>query len=789
MRPQPVGAPTLKNTTTGDQGYAFRIVSYVLGVLGIGATALLLIPFSPGMPSVGLDNSWVIALNEALAHGYVFGRDLIFTFGPLGSVYTRQYSPATDSIMMVASMVFSIGFCCAFGLAAYPRRLAFLMAVPFAIAQSYVKDPAFLTIPFALLVGVARLRLSPESKWHLPASPAALLALTFATIAVALIPLVKGSFAVSSFLISAIAFVLLIRWRKAIAAWFLVLIVATQAIGWTAAGQPIGDLLHFYVAQAPIIDGYTSAMALYGDPKAPWLFVLMALALLVVTYMHFSKTSGTTGVVVLLGMLLSLFLIFKAGFVRHDGHASLAAMSLLIIACTAAFLLPLRIGGTVVFAAFVVAMFIVKMIGPNGFSDQSNAAINNVSTVIPGILTRLENPDSLRAAYKDSLKRIAEKEPLPKVGGSVDIYPTELSAVFANGLNWSGRPIFQSYSAYTPELLKENADHLDGPGAPQTVFFTFFPIDNRMPSTDDSLSLLKLIEKYDVLAYPTPYIQFSRVAGNSGATLQQSRTVSVQSVIGKDITVPFDGPVWVTINMQPSLLGRLADKAFKAPEVDIALTLKGGAQIQHRYMPGIGSAGFILSPYLSAPEDVINLAAGITSSAVVKSFHIETRWPLFWKSGIVVRFTSIEIAPHPGARKFALVEPSPAAPVAIMDGIANAQCAIDLANGALFHGDAIHTKIDGTLSTQGWIAPPDGMPVNEFNAWIVATSATGERHYFEAKRLARPDVAKALNRADLVDSGFSITLDTTSLVGPQTLELVTASKTAAFRCPSAMTLH
>ena len=50
---------------------------------------LLLMPFSPGMPTGGVDGSWPYALNEAIARGYVFGRDLIFTFGPLPSVYTR----------------------------------------------------------------------------------------------------------------------------------------------------------------------------------------------------------------------------------------------------------------------------------------------------------------------------------------------------------------------------------------------------------------------------------------------------------------------------------------------------------------------------------------------------------------------------------------------------------------------------------------------------------------------------------------------------------------------------
>lgn len=39
----------------------------------------------------GLDLSWVAALGEAAARGETFGRDLIFTGGPLSALYTRYF--------------------------------------------------------------------------------------------------------------------------------------------------------------------------------------------------------------------------------------------------------------------------------------------------------------------------------------------------------------------------------------------------------------------------------------------------------------------------------------------------------------------------------------------------------------------------------------------------------------------------------------------------------------------------------------------------------------------------
>src|SRR6516164_5896795 len=111
---------------------------------------LLLMPFAPGMPTAGLDGSWPYALNEAIARGYVFGRDVIFTFGPLASVYSRLYSPATDTMMLVGSAIYAAGICGMLGLAAYPRRDLMALLVPIIVVLCPLTDPIFIVLPFSL---------------------------------------------------------------------------------------------------------------------------------------------------------------------------------------------------------------------------------------------------------------------------------------------------------------------------------------------------------------------------------------------------------------------------------------------------------------------------------------------------------------------------------------------------------------------------------------------------------------------------------------------------------------
>ena len=52
----------------------------------VAALALFTWPVASLTPTAGLDNSWAVGLSLALARGIVFGRQVVFTFGPLGLV-------------------------------------------------------------------------------------------------------------------------------------------------------------------------------------------------------------------------------------------------------------------------------------------------------------------------------------------------------------------------------------------------------------------------------------------------------------------------------------------------------------------------------------------------------------------------------------------------------------------------------------------------------------------------------------------------------------------------------
>gem|GEM_PF-2509567 len=69
-------------------------------------------------------------MNAAVAQHLRFGRDVIFTFGPLTSAYTGEYSPTTDVAMIVASLVVAVSIFLSLRVIVGPRNRAWLLGFP-----------------------------------------------------------------------------------------------------------------------------------------------------------------------------------------------------------------------------------------------------------------------------------------------------------------------------------------------------------------------------------------------------------------------------------------------------------------------------------------------------------------------------------------------------------------------------------------------------------------------------------------------------------------------------------
>jgi hypothetical protein len=124
--------------------------------LAFAGTLFVFVPFYPVFPVFSLDASWAYAMNEAVFRNMVFGRDVIFTFGPLASLSTHMYHPVTDSAMLAFTILFAPAFFA--GCIVLCRGSYLILLLPLMVSKvgPGLYDPLFFVLPFVSLLVVTQ---------------------------------------------------------------------------------------------------------------------------------------------------------------------------------------------------------------------------------------------------------------------------------------------------------------------------------------------------------------------------------------------------------------------------------------------------------------------------------------------------------------------------------------------------------------------------------------------------------------------------------------------------------
>ena len=194
----------------------------------------------------------------------------------------------------------------------------------------------------------------------------------------------------------------------------------------------------------------------------------------------------------------------------------------------------------------------------------------------------------------------------------VDMISYEQGSVFLNELSWNPRPVFQSYAAYTPTLLRRNAAHLISADGPELVLFELETIDQRLPTLDDSLALQALVRGWEVLFEERGYLVFAR--------REIARDAAPVLVVDRE--VPFGEPVALAdragachvlrLEIRPSLRGRLWTMFGRAQPIRVRLTSDDGRSREWRVVPAMISEGAIADPCLDDHDAFAAWFAGQT---------------------------------------------------------------------------------------------------------------------------------------------------------------------------------
>jgi hypothetical protein len=601
----------------------------------------------PQLPSAGLDPSWRLTLDYAFGHHLQFGTDLIFTYGPLGYLLAGTTSGEHYShylIWQIAAGAIFATVIWLFGRCFRGWRLAGYYAYFFFFGAVYVDAVHMIMV---LLLSVALLREPVAARRWLVAVIGALLGM---------LALVKfTNLMLASFVVACV--VGHHAWRRR---WVDLAVVAGSfaasfMLGWMLWSQRPANIFAYLINSFNVSTGYVEGMAFYETPLMLTLglgaaFTLGAYYMLTL----WRREDPPRAVAVLLMAAAASYLNWKHGFVRADGHVFAHFVTCMFIASTFPVLLqddgPLqRLKAGLLWGCVAFSLGGVYFATPSTITDAPAIWNYHLKEVVNALRIA---PDLGRNArnYFDEMKKL---HALPGVKtavdeATIDMLGNEQAYVLFNGLNFTPRPAIQSYAPYTERLLKLDEEFYRSSRAPEFVLQKIEAIDLRLPAVDDSLATRYLYRHYTYVLQERGFLLWRR--NRPDPALDEEIPLSSTTVaFGQTVAAPDrgDAPIWVEIDARPSLLGRLRIFLYKPPTLNITLTDGHGFKSTYRLISGMARAGFLLYPFFTGNNDVVQFESGNPTIRLLRfSLEMPPAQQKYFQRGIGVRFFMLKPFPH-----------------------------------------------------------------------------------------------------------------------------------------------
>lgn len=634
--------------TTTDEPSGNRIYIWI-GFLII----LLSVKLFPNLPDSTLDSSWMNGLNVALEKGAIPGVDLVFTYGPLANMLTG-YLGHGFLIGLILSLAVAFNFALFLRVSTGPKFIAaaivFFLLVPTNEAIFYCYLVFF---PFAAIqsenaptLGRASILLSAVLMSTLILSKLSFLPIVLILVALyCCLEIYKKNYLFCFVFITCFSFAVVLMWL----------------IG----GQDLINLPN-YLFNGEIINGYTSAMEWDLGVNIAGINLQLVEAVLlygfssVILWSIFRtehNTPYTLYKILSVGVVLAI--VIKGAVVRHGGVHSIYPWILLCLLSSmftkTPIIFSIRNGLfiTIILITIILSPFysgdgralaqvvsgardnakslgiewqdvkrspgywgVYIMNSPDTFFNSiSNPAsglaerVNNISNVFSFLAS---NGKSLNDSVNQSREKTKQECPLAIINGSVDIYPTNINCLLVHGMEWKQRPVFQSYSAYTPELLNMNRAHITGPTAPDSIFIAINPIDGRFPALEEGSNWTCLAMQYQPRGLiQGGYLQLIHTGGNC-LTEKENKKLDVH--LGESVELSCEeSNILAGFNFRQTVVGKLASLLYKTRRLVIDVRTCDGSMFSYKFVPGMAILPIPLSPLVENAEELRDFMFGTHS--------------------------------------------------------------------------------------------------------------------------------------------------------------------------------
>lgn len=534
---------------------------------------LITFPAPLMLAAVG-EGSWVLALHIAVAKGLVFGKDIVWTYGPLGYLLFPLY---VSYPLWVASVIFGVVVHTAFyaTLAIFAwRNDKLLNGLVLAFSGTLIENFFFGEYVIPALLLLCLILLIEHKRYCFVAPLSAIAAITV---------YVKTDIGLLSFA----TLLLALGW---IASKHKYRIVVISLAAYAASFVSVGYFLIrsdeafslFLIGSSQVTLGYSSAMSIDGPF---WQLAIAAVALVSLIVYSLLQVKSKKLSPILFVSLGFFFITFKEGFVRQDLHVLIffggwALFFVLSFVSSGRFTRKNRL------KLFLLLMTLMLLV--SGVRSPQMGRLGYLRIVYsPAHLTNpfltaylLSNPHLAEQEFSDSVNALKleyglSSETIRMISNhTVDVFQKDVSLAYSNGLQWDPRPVFQSYQAYTPFLDELNALHFNSSLAPDYVLYAMGSIDNRYPIFDEPATFRALLCNYDFIGADGPFVILQRVGYHCDVPVSISEATAKfgQTIV----TPPSDDYLFVRISVDYNLLGKLENFVYKGPLVLIRLGYENG---------------------------------------------------------------------------------------------------------------------------------------------------------------------------------------------------------------------
>ena len=583
----------------------------------LGFIALLFLFPGPYHTVPELDSSWQVVLEEGFFNQWQFGKDIIFTGGPLSFLYgptSIGYFPKTQ-VLLEAAVLFTAIFSILY---AIRKETIWVKVVAFFIIScgaASSRDGVYLISVSAIAFQILRSDRGIKSF---------ILPIAF----IVILGLMKFTAGVLGAL--CLGFVACLRfWDRnpkegiQLIGSFILSIVAI----WTVIGQSPLNLPAFFIHSLSLSTGYAWGMHLQEPEHFLKYLVFILLVTSLPIFIWTLKNRGDRKAwAVLFISAISVFICWKTGINRFGNHivfflqaAALVPLlllpffkkkriaygwtgiTLLIFVWSYFFLLPTN-KNTLLSRAISQSTFGLKFLGTAG------GEVNRFIDVIPHVkfthtLTKIKS-------------RIGED--------SVDVLHYHHGILILNELNYLPRPTIQNYAAYNAHLAKLNLDHmLSNP--PKFIICRDGVIDSRYPTIDDNLFFKEVLNHYIPVLKEEDYLLLERTK-NPPHFAQEFSVLKTKIISGQtvDISEFSTSTLWAKMRYEPSLLHKLAATLYKPEFLLIQVTTLDGESKLYRLIGANLENGFLLSPKLETIGDIENFLNDNGSAPRIKDITIHS---------------------------------------------------------------------------------------------------------------------------------------------------------------------